>query len=35
MCLSFGGGWMRNIGFDHSLNIRNKQIAQTLIDQLI
>jgi len=35
MCLSFGGGWMRNIGFDPTLNIQNKHIAQTLIDQLL
>lgn len=34
MCLSFGGGWMRNIGFDPNLNNKNKQIAQSLIDQL-
>jgi len=35
MCLSFGGGWMRNIGFDPTLNIQNKHIAQSLIDQLL
>jgi AcrR family transcriptional regulator len=35
MCLSFGGGWMRNIGFDPSLNAQNKIIAQSLIDQLL
>jgi AcrR family transcriptional regulator len=35
MCLSFGGGWMRNIGFDPKLNIQNKQIAHSLIDQLM
>jgi len=35
MCLSFGGGWMRNIGFNPSLNIQNKYIAQSLIDQLL
>jgi len=35
MCLSFGGGWMRNIGFDALLNIQNKNIAQGLIDQLL
>jgi AcrR family transcriptional regulator len=34
MCLSFGGGWMRNIGFDPELNLKNKQLASTLIDQL-
>jgi len=34
MCLSFGGGWMRNIGFDPTLNIQNKHIAQSLVDQL-
>ena len=35
MCLSFGGGWMRNIGFDPKLNMQNKKIAQSLIDQLL
>ena len=34
MCLSFGGWWMRNIGFDANLNIQNKLIAQKLIEQL-
>lgn len=35
MCLSFGGGWMRNIGFDPSLNIQNRVIAQSLLEQLL
>lgn len=35
MCLSFGGGWMRNIGFDPQLNIQNRRIAQSLVDQLL
>lgn len=35
MCLSFGGGWMRNIGFDPTLNRQNKFIAHSLIEQLI
>jgi AcrR family transcriptional regulator len=35
MCLAFGGGWMRNIGFDPNLNLQNKHIAQSIIDQLI
>jgi len=34
MCLSFGGGWMRNIGFDPKLNEKNKQIALELIRSL-
>lgn len=34
MCLSFGGGWMGNIGFDRSLNLQNKHIAEELIQQL-
>lgn len=34
MCLAFGGGWMRNIGFDHKLNEQNKRIAISLITQL-
>jgi len=35
MCLSFGGGWMRNIGFDAKLNEKNKKIAKMLISDLI
>jgi AcrR family transcriptional regulator len=34
MCLSFGGGWMGNIGFDSKLNKKNKLIAQSLINEL-
>jgi len=34
MCLSFGGGWMLNLGFDITLNQNNKLIAQGLIEQL-
>lgn len=34
MCLSFGGGWMGNIGFDRTFNLRNKQIAEDLITHL-
>ena len=34
MCLAFGGGWMRNIGFDPKLNERNKTLAENLIRQL-
>jgi len=34
MCLSFGGGWMRNIGFNPALNKQNKQIALGLIESL-
>lgn len=34
MCLSFGGGWMYNIGFDSTLNLQNKKIAEGLIAQL-
>ena len=34
MCLSFGGGWMFNIGFDAALNQHNRKLAQGLIDQL-
>jgi AcrR family transcriptional regulator len=34
MCLSFGGGWMGNIGFDPQLNALNKKIAENLIAEL-
>lgn len=34
MSLSFGGGWMRNIGFDHKLNDQNKNIAKEIINAL-
>lgn len=34
MCLAFGGGWMRNIGFDHALNQRNKDLARSLVEAL-
>jgi AcrR family transcriptional regulator len=34
MCLSFGGGWMSNIGFDSRLNEKNKKIASDLINSL-
>jgi len=34
MSLSFGGGWMGNIGFDFSLNNQNLKLAQGLVDEL-
>lgn len=34
MCLSFGGGWMRNIGFDPELNQKNKKLANALVNEL-
>ncbi len=34
MSLSFGGGWMGNIGFDFSLNKQNLKLAQGLVDEL-
>ncbi|KZY39661.1 MULTISPECIES: TetR/AcrR family transcriptional regulator [unclassified Oleiphilus] len=34
MCLSFGGGWMGNIGFDPKLNQKNKELARGLVQKL-
>jgi len=34
MCLSFGGGWMQNIGFNAELNKQNKQLALSLVKRL-